>query len=68
MESEFSQCSHLCSLAFCNSITGKVWKVGWSQGEDVGLSPVGSVESEVFEPSEAYDTDPILGKFKLILR
>lgn len=49
-------------------VDGKVWKVGWSRGEDVGLSPGGSVESEVSEPSDAYDTNPILGKLKLILR
>lgn len=49
-------------------VDGKVLKVVWSRGEDVGLSPEGSVESEVSEPSKAYDTNPILGKLKLILR
>lgn len=35
---------------------GKVWKVGWSRGKDVGLSTGGSVESEVSELSEAFMT------------
>lgn len=44
----------------------KVWKVGWSQGEDLGLNPVGNAESKVFEPWDNYDNIHILGRLKLI--
>lgn len=33
----------------------KFVRLGWSQGEDFVLNPVGNEESEIFEPWEVYE-------------